>query len=247
MVALLVSCSLLPGAMRAVLNGEWLLQSGTAKGQPIPIVPGSQITLKIDGATAGGGSGCNSYGGKIEITGTTIKIGALIQTDMACLDNQRMVAEAAYLSALHDVTTGSRDGDTLILSGPQVELHFVIVPPVPNADLVGPTWVLDSLINGDVASSTVGEATLHLNADGTLTSSTGCRTVSGTYTVSGDRVEVTLQPYDLIGCPGDVGTQDAHVLAVISTGFQVLIRGDSLTLTAANKGLGYRVDTPASN
>jgi heat shock protein HslJ len=247
MVALLVSCSLLPGAMRAALDGEWLLQSGTSKGGQIPIVSGSQITLKIDGATAGGASGCNSYGGKIEITGTTIKIGALIQTEMACLDNQRMVAEAAYLSALHDVTTGSRDGDTLILSGPQVDLHFVLVPPVPDADLVGPTWVLDSLINGNVASSTVGEATLHLNADGTLTASTGCRTVHGTYTVSGNKVEVTLQPYDTIGCPGEVGSQDAQVLAVISNGFQVLIRGDSLTLTAANKGLGYRVDTPASS
>jgi heat shock protein HslJ len=241
---LLAGCSVLTNGASASLDGDWRLQAGTNQGQPVPIVAGSPINLKIDGAQAGGTAACNHYGGQIHVAGSNVSFSEMIQTEMACLDDQVMASETAYMTALPKVTTAERSDDALILSGPGVELRFVLIPPVANADLVGTTWVLDSLISGDAVSSTVGaRATLQLNADGTFAASTGCRDVTGRYTVEGNRVQATLDPYDTFGCGNGIGDQDNHVLKVISGAFTVTILGESLTLTAGDKGLGYRASS----
>ena len=243
LMLLLSGCSLLSGGGTTTLDGEWLLQAGTNQGVAIPIVGGSTVTLKVDGTRAGGSAACNSYGGKIEVSGSSIAIGELIQTEMACLDNRLMALESAYLAALPRVTTAARKGNGLLLTGPQVELRFTLIPPVVNANLVGTTWILDSLISGEAVSSTVGErVTLQLSGDGRLAASTGCRDVTGSYTVAEGQVQVTLDPYDTIGCAAELGTQDAHILEVLSNGFGVTVDGDRLTLIAGEKGIGYRAD-----
>jgi heat shock protein HslJ len=241
LVLLLSGCSLLTGGASVSLDGEWQLQAGTNQGQPVPIVAGSHITFKIDGTQVGGSAACNIYGGTIRVNGTSITINALSMTEMACQENL-MASEAAYLAALPRVTTVARNGNSLVLSGPQVELRYARVAPVANADLVGTTWRLDSLISGETVSSTLGEATLQLIGDGRISASTGCRKVTGRYTISEGQAQVTLDPYDTIGCAAPLGDQDAHVLNVLSSGFGVSIDGDRLTLTAGDKGLGYRAE-----
>jgi heat shock protein HslJ len=237
---ILSGCSLLSGGASASLDGEWRLQAGINQGGAVPIVDGSQITMKIDGTQVGGSAACNLYGGTIQADGSSVTISALSMTEMACQENL-MAAEAAYLAALPRVTKAERSGDSLVLNGPQVELSYLLVPPVGNANLTGTVWVLESLISGDAVASTLGVGvTLEFNPDGTLAASTGCRMVTGRYTISGNEMQVTLDPHDLIGCVEPMGWQDTHVLAVISERFSIAIDGRSLTLTAGNKGLGYR-------
>ena len=243
-IMLLAGCSLISGGVSATFDGEWRLQAGTHQGQPVPIVLGSQPTLRVDGTKVGGSAACNSYGGKLQIDGTKIRITELIQTEMACLDDRLMASEAAYLAALSAVSGSSRTANTLVLSGPQVELRYDLVKPAADADLLGTVWLLDSLINGDAVSSTVGDpATLQLNADGTFSASTGCREITGRYTITGNEVRVTIDPYDLVGCAEPIGAQDVHVLGVLNDGFGVQIDGASLTLTSGARGLGYRVSS----
>jgi heat shock protein HslJ len=237
---LLTGCSLLTNAAAsASLDGDWRLQAGTDQGHPIPIVAGSPINLKIAGTQAGGIAACNHYGGRVRISGSSVSFSEMVQTEMACLNDKVMASEAAYLAALSKITKAERSGDSLVLSGPQVQLSFAIVPPVADASLVGTTWLLDSLINGAVASSTVAEATLVFNADGTLAASTGCRDLTGRYTISGDQVQVNLDPWDTIACANPLGDQDVHVMRVLSNGFSVAVSGESLRLTAGDQGLGY--------
>lgn len=239
LILILAGCSLLAGTASASLDGEWRLQAGTDGGQPIPIVAGSQITLNVDGTQVGGSAACNIYGGTIQVSGSSIAINALSMTEMACRDDL-MASEAAYLAALPRVTTAARDGGSLVLSGPGVELRFALIRPVANASITGTVWVLESLISGDAVSSTVSErVTLEFHPDGTLAASTGCRLVTGRYTISGNQAQVTLDPYDLVGCVEPMGGQDMHVLAVISDEFSIAIDGTSLTLTAGDRGLGY--------
>ena len=235
------ACSLVTGGSKVALDGEWRLSAGTDHGQPIPIVAAGKITLQVKGAQLGGTAACNSYGGKIVVNGSAITIGELIQTEMACLDDRLMASEAAYLAALPQVTKAARNGATLVLTGPQVELRYTLVPAVPNADLVGTAWVLDSLISGETVSSTIGgPLSLAFTPAGVISGSTGCRDFSGHFTIDGSDVKVTLDPYDLIACAGQLGDQDTHILAVISNGFSFAIDGSTLTLTAGGKGLGYR-------
>ena len=239
----LTGCSIVSGGATASLDGEWQLRDGTNQGQPIPIVAGSRITLKIDGTHVGGTAACNSYGGDVQVKGTSIIIGELFQTEMACLDDRLMASEAAFMAALPRATKVTRNGDNLTLTGPELELRFALVAPVADAILIGTTWILDSLISGEVASSTVGErVTLELIGDGTLSASTGCRDVTGRYTISDGQVQVTLDPYDTIGCAAALGAQDTRILKVLSDGFGVAIDGERLTVTAGDQGMTYRTE-----
>jgi heat shock protein HslJ len=239
LMLLLSGCSLITGGASASLDGEWQLQAGINQGQPVPIVAGSGITLNIDG-TQVGGIACNHYGGTIKVQGTSVAISALSMTEMACQENL-MASEAAYLAALPLVSTATRSGNSLVLTGPDVELRYARVSPRANAELTGTTWVLESLIRGETVSSTMGEATLELSGDGRISASTGCREVSGSYTIADGTVKVTLDPYDTVGCAAPLDGQDSHILDVLANGFGVSVDGDRLTLTAGDTGLGYRV------
>lgn len=226
------------------LDGAWELESGTLDGVPIPLVDGSRVTLNASGSGISGTAACNQYGGLLATEAWELTLHELSITEMACEPNV-MESEAAYVSAIQRVNLAAREGDHLILTGPEAELRFVQVPPVPDEALVGTTWVLDGLVSGDAVASVRGAAVgLVFRADGTFTAGTGCRTLSGTYVVIGDEVqtpEMTAEGE----CPADLADQDGHVVAVLE-GFAVAVDGGRLTLTArGNEGLVYRAEDGA--
>jgi heat shock protein HslJ len=218
-------------------TGQWELVQlwrGSAV-EPEPV--GARATLDIGDGTVGGTSYCNSYSGTFSLDGDELVVEGLGGTDMGCAP-ELMTAEAAYLEALAAVRrVGSSDG-FLVLTGPDVELRFRPVAPVPTMQLLGTRWVLETLLDGEVASSTTGQpAELVLADDGTLTGSTGCRGISGSWSLDGDVVRVTSFAADGSDCTPDVAAQDGQVVSVLGDGFQVAVAGDSLTVTGRD-GLG---------
>ena len=244
LVAALVvaGCDLLmPAGDGSQPDGEWRLTGGMHSGDPLPMPDGAPITMTIDGTQVGGRAACNTYGGELTIEDDRIIVGAMSMTEMGC-DPAIMEAEAAYIEALGDVTHWARAGDTLTLSGEGVELTYEIVPPEADVALVGTTWRLDGLVDGDAVSSTMGDpATLQLGDDGTLSGTTGCRTFEGRYEVDGDAVTVAELVNDDRACP-DLVTQDEHVLSVLGEGFTYAIDGRQLSLRDGRLGLVYLAD-----
>jgi heat shock protein HslJ len=221
------------------LVGDWELVTGSAGDEVVPLVPGYRITFNSDGSTFGGTAACNSYGGSIDTEARSLSLEEIFVTEMACGPDV-MASEQAYLSELRLVNAVSRDGDVLLLSGDATELWFVAVAPVPEESLVGTPWVLESLIDGETATSTMGDAvTLEMREDGTLTAGTGCRTLHGTWIAVGD--EIATPELGAEGeCSAQLERQDGHVIDVLEGGFTVEIDGDRLTLTAAGgQGLVY--------
>lgn len=240
--ALPPACSVFAGSLPDAAEGDWELTDGTVDGQDLQFPAGVRITLSIDGDEVGGNNSCNSYFGRIDTSGGRLSIVELGQTEMGCPD--LMDLEATYMGALQAVTALEVTVDDLHLTGPDVDLRFDRVQPLPTSDLVGTTWTLESLLMGEVASSVGGDpATLELTEDGKLTGSTGCRTFDGTYEVSGDTVTATQLSTDDRACPAELQGQDDHVLAVIGDGFTVVIEENRLTVTSAGdptQGLDYR-------
>ncbi|HSK93153.1 MAG TPA: META domain-containing protein [Candidatus Angelobacter sp.] len=231
-----------PGGDAGPIDGEWRLTGGSHDGLPLPIPPEAPISLVVDGDEVGGRAACNQYGGEVTLDGDDVTFGAMSMTEMGC-DPAIMDAESAYLAALADVERWVRDGATLRLIGNEVELTYELVPPAPDAALVGTRWRLDGLVDGDAVSSTMGDpATLELREDGTLTGTTGCRTFDGRYELDGNAVRVTDLANDDRACPG-LETQDEHVLAVLAEGFIHAVQGEQLTLTAGRIGLVYLAET----
>jgi heat shock protein HslJ len=244
---LLAGCRLLggsPGAEPAP-EGTWRLTSGSLDGAPIVLVAGSEPTLSLSGAEVGGRAGCNSYGGTATVEGDRIAIAALSMTEMAC-DEGRMAVEAAYVAALSRITSFRLVGDDLTLIGDGGELTYRRVPPVADVELVGTSWLLQTLFTGPAASSVVGEpATLSFEPDGRLSGATGCRTFGASFTRSGDTITVSSLAVDDRACSDDLAAQDARVLDVITGPFTVSVDGSQLTLSRNDgSGLGYQAELP---
>jgi heat shock protein HslJ len=220
--------------------GSWILTKGTTLTGEIPILDDHPITLVIDAEKAGGHAACNIYGGTVTINGDAIQLSAMSMTEMACIDERAMNAEADYMTALTTVTRWAREGDRLVLSGEGVELTFALQPPIPDAEIVGTNWVLDTLIQGDAASTVQGEATLVLAADGTFIAFTGCRHLPGSYQITGDAIDFADLGTTMNGCSAELQQQDALVLDVLDGQVSATVDGSILTLTGNDQqGLGY--------
>ncbi|CCG05058.1 META domain-containing protein [Blastococcus saxobsidens] len=228
------------------LSGEWQLAEGTVDGAALPRPSGTTATLQFVAGEVRGVAFCNSYGASYRNGGTSLSVGEIGRTEMACAPDV-MAAEDAYLGALAAVDTAALDGEDLVLTGGGVELRFTPVAPVPVTELVGTRWALETLLDGETASSPVGEtATLELFGDGTLTGSTGCRDLTGRFTIEGDVVRLTELSAGTDDCPADVAAQDGHVVTVLGDGFQVSVDGDQLTLGDPDgRGLVYRAERGA--
>ncbi len=99
--------------------GTWTLTSGSGD---VSVLADHPTTLIV--AENGAGSGqatCNVYGGLTLADGTVE--GEIAGTMMAC-EGEQGTAEQAYFAALGDADAYEVDGDTLTLTGPDVELTF---------------------------------------------------------------------------------------------------------------------------
>lgn len=232
-----------PGGLS--LDGGWVLVAATVDGATMSLIDQYRVTMTIAGSEINGTAACNGYGGVVSIDNGEFVIGEVFSTMMAC-EPPVMEIESAFHIGLSAVTDAARAGDTLLLTGPNVELQFELVPPVPTAQLFGTTWVLEAIISGETASSThpaAEPATLVFSGDDTFVGGTGCRQLSGQFVVSGDTVQITSFRADG-DCGADVASQDGQVISALEGGFTVQIEGDRLTLTGSGgDGLSYRAES----
>lgn len=231
------------GAPGGSLGGTWLLTEGQGPEGDITLVEGYRITLMIEDGTVSGTAACNSYGGNVSIDGSSFAAGGLFQTEMGCAAAV-MRAESGYLAGLQAADTIASDGGELTLTGDDVELIFERQEPVPAAQLQDTVWELESLTEGlgaDGVASSAHPAELVLHRDGTMTGTTGCRKLTGTWIARGD--EIAMPELSAEGnCPDELQVQDSHVVGVIGDGFTVEIEDDVATFfaTHGDHGLSYR-------
>jgi heat shock protein HslJ len=226
-------------------DGDWVLADGTGPDGPIELVEGHVPTLSIDGEDWGG-TVCNSYGATVQVDGSELTITELMHTEMACMPDEAMRSEAAYLDAFQRAETYDASAGVLVLRGPEVELVYDPVEPEPDADLEGTTWRLDSIVEGagpdGSVSSVLGEPTLELDGD-RLGGDTGCNSFGGDYELDGDRLRVGQIDQTLIGCDDALTSQERHVLGVLQSDPTWAVAGPTLELQADDgRGLTYRTD-----
>ncbi len=105
------------GKMDPLANTAWQLESIQVAGTPFPVVSGGQVTLQFDDqGQAAGFSGCNSFGGRYQVVGSSITFSDTVSTLMACEDQQVMDLEAQYLEALRTAGSFTLAGDTLTIA-----------------------------------------------------------------------------------------------------------------------------------
>ncbi|MGH1490499.1 MAG: META domain-containing protein [Acidimicrobiales bacterium] len=237
------------GSAISEFEGEWILIDGEIDGASFAPLDGFPITLNITGDRIGGNASCNGFGGTFAVDGNSLALGDVSITEMACLDNEAMSSEQTFIQAFWRTTgielTGIEPGETLTLSGDGVNLHYIRETPTADADVIGTVWILDTIIRGDAASSTIqglDEGNLILDEQGTFTAATGCREIAGTYTLDGGQLELAFD-METYACEEPAGQQDTAVLAVLGKASAVEIDETRLTLLVDDglNGLSFRV------
>jgi heat shock protein HslJ len=220
-------------------HGQWILADG------VEMVEGYPITMDVADGQVGGTAACNSYGGAVRVDGETFEVGDVSRTAMGCPDEGVHDSESAYLDALMAVDRHERDAEQLVLTGPDIQLRFDPVAPEEDAALTGTEWRLESLLSGGgpdgTASSTMAEATLRLDDDGSFAANDGCNTLDGRWALDGDVLRLDAVTTTDMACP-DVAQQTEQVATVLQGEPTVAHEGRRLTLTAGELGLDFRAE-----
>lgn len=125
------------------LGGTWVLVSGRTATGPLAVTRDTHVTLTFDDDGMGGKAPCNDYGADYEVDGDSFDVpGAGVEQTLMGCGEQAEALESAYLSALTEVDTVARDGDTLTMTGEDVELELRLEEPWPRAEIVDRRWRL---------------------------------------------------------------------------------------------------------
>ena len=213
---------------------SWEANEIYVDGNPIGIVAGSRVTLEVsaDGAV-GGTTGCNSYFGEAVITPGGIAIGQMGMTEIGCgepLNTQ----ENRVVTILQTADRWAIEGGVLSIGASDGSggIDFVAPSPVVDALIEGTEWVLDTLIDGDAASTPVrgAEATIRFTAVD-FSGNTGCNDFGGEVVLAPPEISVENMAWTEQGCEGPVMDQEALVLGVLQAATSIEVQGDRLTIT----------------
>lgn len=231
-----------------LVGRTFLSTTVTEGGAPRALVGTEHLQLSFprDGQL-GASAGCNSIGGAYEISDGVLVMSEVSMTEIGC-DAERHAQDDWYMGVLTSKPSFVVEGDTIVLDGGGVHIEYLDQEvATPDLELVGPTWTVDTIIDGEVASHAEWPtpATLVFAADGTVDVSTGCNGGTGTYSVSGDRLTFSDVAVTERGCADpQVQELEAAVLAVVHGPQPVTweITVSRLSLRGQGAGLDLRAD-----
>lgn len=142
----------------------FLSTSVTENGQPKPLVEGTRISLRFDGERRqlGAQAGCNSMGGPASFDDGRLVVDDLATTEMGC-DPPRHAQDEWVSRFLTSRPRSTLDGPTLTLDNGTVRMVLEDRKVAePDRALRGTKWVVDTIIEGETASSVPAGAEAHV-------------------------------------------------------------------------------------
>lgn len=223
------------------LRGKtFLTTTVTEDGKPRELVAELSVEFTDDGRLIAR-AGCNMMQGQVDTAdGKLVFDGGLASTGMGC--DQARHEQDSFVAGVLSASPSWQltDSELTITSGTTT---FELAPREtvrPDRELADTTWELDTLIDGQTASSMAAGATpVTLVFDGTkVVAETHCNGVSAEYTVSGDTIEFTQGVMTKMACEPDIMRGEYAVADVLQGEATYEITADRLTLmTSSGKGI----------
>jgi heat shock protein HslJ len=225
------------------LRGKTFLATAvTENGKPHALVPNTELSVEFtDDGRMIAQAGCNTMQGPVNTAdGKLVIDGGLASTAIGC--PQDSSEQDAFVAAVLGASPSWQlvkdrltitSGTTTFDLAPRESVH-------PDKDLAGTTWVLDTLVDGDVASSMpAGAPEVTLVFDGKrATADTHCNGVGAEYTVTGDTIEFTGGVSTKMACAPEIMLGEEAVSAVLDGTATYEVTADKLTLTnSSGKGI----------
>lgn len=179
-----------------------------------------------------GSTGCNTFGGTYEQSGSSLSITLGPSTLIGCpppLDEQ----EQAVLAALPKTASFTVDDGSLTLldADGATLLEYDRAEPV---SLTGQAWQVTGINNGKQAVASVitgSEVTATFGADGTITGSAGCNTYSAAYTLDGDVLAVKPPASTRMFCDSPAGVMEQETAFLHALAKSVAVEADANGVT----------------
>jgi len=217
------------------LRGQTFLATEvTVDGQPHALVAGTEVSVEFaDDGRLIAQAGCNNMQAPVDTAdGKLVFQGGLSTTDMGC-DPPRHEQDGFVAGVLGASPTWRLDGSRLEITAGTTSMVLTERSVVePDQALAGPKWTLDTLVDGQTASSTTAGAepvTLVFD-EKTVVADTHCNGVTATYTVDGDTIEFEQGPSTKMACEPDIMRVEGAVAEVLSGKVTFEITADRLTL-----------------
>ena len=213
----------------------------TEDGKPRQLAPKTELTVEFtDDGRLIARAGCNIMQGPVDTADGTLTVdGGLSTTEMGCdkprHDQDEFVAGVLSANPKWELT----DGRLTIRTATTV--FDMAAEDRTKRDLKGTTWVLDTLVDGQVASSMpAGAPEVTLVFDGEkVVADTHCNGYTAEYTLAGDTV--TFQPgmSTMMACAPEIMQLEKAVADALRDEVTYEITADRLTFThPSGKGIG---------
>ncbi|HYT38362.1 MAG TPA: META domain-containing protein [Acidimicrobiia bacterium] len=228
--------------------GRTLLSTSvTEDGRPRPLVDGTRITFTFSSAgepRLGAQAGCNQMGGAASFEDGRLVVGDLATTEMGC-DPPRHSQDDWMGRFLTSRPQWTMAGSTLTLDNGTTRVTLDDKKTAdPDRPLRGTKWVVDTVVDGESASSVPAgaEADVVFGDDDRFTGSTGCNAMGGKSAVHDHTSTITFSEVitTKMACDDDRMRLERAVLATLAG--DVTYRIDAATLGLGGpKGHGLRL------
>jgi heat shock protein HslJ len=225
----------------------FLSTSVTENGRPKPLVAGTRITLNFftDGHRLGAQAGCNQMSGPASFEDGRLLVSDMATTEMGC-DPPRHAQDEWLSQFLTGKPAWARSGSTLTLDNGTTRIVLEDRELAdPDRPLKGTKWMVDTIIDGETASSVPAgvEAFLAFEDDNRVGGNAGCNTMGGNAVIHEDRSTITFSEIitTRMACDDDRMRVERAVLATLDGDVAYGIEADVLRLDGpAGHGLRLR-------
>jgi heat shock protein HslJ len=222
-----------PDPVANPLAGHTFLSTAvTTAGQPHQLLADTRVSLRFtDDDRVLAEAGCNNLSGKATVTGDRIEIDQLAMTQIGC-DPQRHQQDKWLSEVLTGTLTYRLENAELVLTSGDTELTLLDREAAePDLGLVGPTWTVDTLVDGQTASSVPAgvTATLVFDEDRVAVSG-GCNSGTAAYDLAGSTITFTKLTMTLKACADEVMRVEQTVVAVLDGKVDFEVDANRLTL-----------------
>lgn len=205
----------------ALASRTFLSQEVTEGGVPRDLVANTVLRLRFhedDRLTAS--AGCNTFDARYDVDGGALVVSGGGWTSMGC-DAERHAQDTWYFEFLGTGPALELDGDELLLTGGGILIRYLDEEvATPDRDLIGPTWTVDTLIDGEMASTPPmgsGPATLVFGDDGTLDVDSGCNTGVASFAMQGSTLSFSGLSLTETACDSPAMELEQAVVAVVGS------------------------------
>jgi heat shock protein HslJ len=225
----------------SVLVGRRFLSTGISGRD---LVQGSQVRLVFRADTLGASAGCNSMGGAWQVADSTLHVGQLATTEMACA--KPLMDQDTWLAGFLDGAAMTFDGTTLTLAGDGVTLTLMDEKVAnPDKPLEGTRWVVEGLVRDQAVSSVPqGLVATLVFANGRVAVDTSCNKGNATTTVGEGTITFGPMALTRMACGEASMDLETFIAGVLQGEVASTIDADQLHLLGAGGGLDLRAQQP---